>query len=125
MAALDLVSIPAQATYVTFDNLRLGRSPQQIVGRLLRFWDARNIKKNGEFMGIVLLFLDEKCSVIHGFIPAARANEYRDVLREGLIFQLSVFEVGRCTNLYRITDHPFVVRFLPDTTIVPLTNVRV
>ena len=38
----------------------LDRTTQFVVGRLLRFWDSRNIKKNCEFMGIMLLFLDEK-----------------------------------------------------------------
>uniref|UniRef100_M4E6X0 Uncharacterized protein n=1 Tax=Brassica campestris TaxID=3711 RepID=M4E6X0_BRACM len=45
-----------------FDGLRLGRSAQFVVGRLLRFWDSKNIKKQGEFMGITLLLLDEKVS---------------------------------------------------------------
>lgn len=60
MAEVDVVAIPSKANYVAFDALRLGRSTQQVVGRLLRFWDARNIKKDGQFMGIVLLLLDEK-----------------------------------------------------------------
>ncbi|CDY70274.1 BnaCnng67540D, partial [Brassica napus] len=60
----------------TFDSLRLGRSAQSVVGRLIRFWDSRNISKNGEFMGITILLLDELDSVIHGFIPANRANHY-------------------------------------------------
>ena len=45
-----------------FDGLRLGRSAQFVVGRLLCFWDSKNIKKQGEFMGITLLLLDEKVS---------------------------------------------------------------
>lgn len=45
MADVDVVAIPAQIDYSTFDDLRLGRSSQDVVGRLLRFWDARNIKK--------------------------------------------------------------------------------
>ncbi|KAL0733518.1 hypothetical protein Bca4012_009728 [Brassica carinata] len=40
--------------------LRLDRSAQFVVARLLSFWDSRNIKKQGEFMGITLLFLDEQ-----------------------------------------------------------------
>ncbi|EOA18266.1 hypothetical protein CARUB_v10006759mg [Capsella rubella] len=123
MAAIDVVAIPATSDYSTFDDLRLGRSSQQVVGRLLRFWDARNILKNGEFMGIVALLLDEKCSVIHCFIPAARASQFRNVLQEGVIFSVAGFEVGRCTNLYKITDHPFVIRFLPSTTIAEVAHV--
>ncbi|XP_048595665.1 uncharacterized protein LOC106354889 [Brassica napus] len=100
-----------------FDGLRLGRSAQFVVGRLLRFWDSKNIKKQGEFMGITLLLLDEKNSVIHGFIPAGRAPHYRPFLRAGSVVRISRFEVARCTNMYKITDHPFVIRFIPQTTI--------
>ncbi|KAF3579511.1 hypothetical protein DY000_02028907 [Brassica cretica] len=49
----------AVVPYSTFNSLRLGRSTQSIVGRLIRFWDSRNINKNGEFMGITILLLDE------------------------------------------------------------------
>ncbi|KAL0741468.1 hypothetical protein Bca4012_082981 [Brassica carinata] len=101
----------------TFDALRLGRSDQFIVGRLLRFWDSRNVKKQGEFMGITLLLLDEKNSVIHGFITAARSPYYRPFLKAGSIVRVSSFEVAKCTNMYKITDHPFLIRFIPQTTI--------
>ncbi|KAH0943078.1 hypothetical protein HID58_002715 [Brassica napus] len=52
---------PARGPYSTFDTLRLGRSAQTIVARLIRLWDSRNIHKNGEFMGITILLLDEQC----------------------------------------------------------------
>ncbi|CAF1929120.1 unnamed protein product, partial [Brassica oleracea] len=90
---------------------------QFVVARLLRFWDSRNIKKQGEFMGITLLFLDEQNSVIHGFNPAARCGHYRPGLRSGSVVKVSHFEVARCTKMYKITDNPFVIRFLPQTTI--------
>ncbi|CAN6935385.1 unnamed protein product [Brassica oleracea] len=125
MASSDVV-----LGHSTFDALRLGRSAQMIVGRLLRFWDSKNIKKQGEFMGITLLFLGEKNSVIHGFIPAGRAPFYRPSLRAGSVVRVSCFEVARCTNMYKITDHPFVIRFIPQTTIAevienaPVINVE-
>ncbi|KAH0926797.1 LOW QUALITY PROTEIN: hypothetical protein HID58_019053, partial [Brassica napus] len=49
----------AVVPYSTFNSLHLGRSTQSIVGWLIRFWDSRNINKNGEFMGITILLLDE------------------------------------------------------------------
>nr|VDC95869.1 unnamed protein product [Brassica oleracea] len=53
----------------TFESLHLGRSSQSIASGLLCFWDTLNFKKDREFMGITVLFLDEKVnSVIHGFI---------------------------------------------------------
>ncbi|KAH0857935.1 hypothetical protein HID58_086196 [Brassica napus] len=42
-------SAPAVFSPTSFDDLRLGRSAQFFVARLLRFWDSRNIKKQGEF----------------------------------------------------------------------------
>ncbi|KAF3529206.1 hypothetical protein DY000_02037734 [Brassica cretica] len=59
----------AVVDYFTFNSLRLGRAAQSVVGRLIHFWDSRNINKNEEFMGIMIL-LDELDYVIHGFIPA-------------------------------------------------------
>ncbi|KAH0863371.1 hypothetical protein HID58_080582 [Brassica napus] len=46
----------------TFESLRLGRSSQSIASGFLRFWDSLNFKKDREFMGITVLFLDEKGS---------------------------------------------------------------
>ncbi|KAJ4876243.1 hypothetical protein Rs2_41261 [Raphanus sativus] len=43
----------------TFDSLRLRRTAQFVVGHLICFWNSRNINKNGEFMGITILLLDE------------------------------------------------------------------
>ncbi|KAF3610582.1 hypothetical protein DY000_02047405 [Brassica cretica] len=44
----------------TFESLRLGRSSQSIASGFLRFWDSLNFKKDKEFVGITVLFLDEK-----------------------------------------------------------------
>lgn len=38
-----------------FDALRLGRSAQVIVAPLLRFWDSRNIKEQGELPCVSLM----------------------------------------------------------------------
>ncbi|CAN6899691.1 unnamed protein product, partial [Brassica oleracea] len=44
----------------TFESLRLGLSSQSIASDFLRFWDSLNFKKDREFVGIMVLFLDEK-----------------------------------------------------------------
>ncbi|KAG5393755.1 hypothetical protein IGI04_023718 [Brassica rapa subsp. trilocularis] len=44
----------------TFESLRLGQSSQSISTGLLRFWDSLNFKKDTAFMGITVIFLDEK-----------------------------------------------------------------
>ncbi|XP_013624601.1 PREDICTED: uncharacterized protein LOC106330718 [Brassica oleracea var. oleracea] len=118
-AASRNAAVPNLAgAYSTFNTLRLGRSAQTIVARLIRFWDSRNIHKNGEFVGITILLLDEQDSVIHGFIPANRASQFRSYLKTGSIARLDGFEVARVPHMYKITEHQFVIRFIPSTRIV-------
>ncbi|WZZ59097.1 hypothetical protein YC2023_059204 [Brassica napus] len=64
----------------TFESLRLGLSSQSIAYGFLRFWDSMNFKKDREFVGITVLFLDEN-SVIHGFTHVGRANHYMPSLK--------------------------------------------
>ncbi|CAN6935664.1 unnamed protein product [Brassica oleracea] len=107
----------AVVAYSTFNSLRLGRSAQSIVGRLIWFWDTRNVHKNGEFMAIMILLLDEQDSVINGFIPANLASQLRSSLKSGSIVRLNGFEVARIAHMYKITEHQFVIRFIPSTRI--------
>uniref|UniRef100_A0A0D3D3H7 Uncharacterized protein n=1 Tax=Brassica oleracea var. oleracea TaxID=109376 RepID=A0A0D3D3H7_BRAOL len=91
--------------HLTFESLCLGRSSQSIAAGLLRFWVSLNFKKNSEFMGITVFFLDEKVnSVIHGFIPVGRANHYRPSLKAGSVVKVVCFEVA--------TQKSFVLRLL-------------
>ncbi|XP_018463276.2 uncharacterized protein LOC108834437 [Raphanus sativus] len=113
-----VTSAAAAVPYTTFDSLRLGRTAQSLVGRLIRFWDAKDIDKNGELLGITLLLLDENDSVIHGFIPANRVSHYRASLESGSIVRLECFEVARVSHMYKVTEHQFVIRFLPSTRMV-------
>ncbi|KAF3546903.1 hypothetical protein DY000_02005292 [Brassica cretica] len=55
--------------------------------------------------------------VIHGFIPAERANHYMPSLKAGSIVKVDRFEVARCSSMYKITDHPFLIRFISPTII--------
>nr|VDD38633.1 unnamed protein product [Brassica oleracea] len=56
----------AVVAYSTFDSLGLRRTGQYVVGSLICFWNSQNTKKNGEFMGITLLLLDELVVVTLG-----------------------------------------------------------
>uniref|UniRef100_A0A0D3BRA1 Uncharacterized protein n=1 Tax=Brassica oleracea var. oleracea TaxID=109376 RepID=A0A0D3BRA1_BRAOL len=68
---------------------------------LPRFWDSLNFKKDRDFVGITVLFLDEKVnSVIHGFTPVGRANHYIPSLKAGSIVKVDRFEVSRCSSIH-------------------------
>ncbi|KAG5392805.1 hypothetical protein IGI04_022768 [Brassica rapa subsp. trilocularis] len=101
-----------------FESLRLGRSSQSIASGLLRFWDSLNFMKDSEFMGITVLFLNEKVDfVIQGFIPAGRANHYMPSLKAGSIVKVDCFEVTRYSSMHKITDHTFLTHFITATII--------
>ncbi|KAF3582591.1 hypothetical protein DY000_02033655 [Brassica cretica] len=115
----------------TFESLRLGRTSQSIASGFLRLWDSLNFKKDREFVGITVLFLNEKVnSVIHGFTPIRRANHYMSSLKAGSIVKVDHFEVARCSSMYKITDHPFLICFISLTIIdevitgAPETNLQ-
>ncbi|KAF3531265.1 hypothetical protein DY000_02039927 [Brassica cretica] len=102
----------------TLKSLCLGRSSHSIASGFLRFWDSLNFKKDMEFVGITVLFLDEKVnSVIHGFTPVGRANHYMPSMKAGSIVKVDRFEVARCSSMYKITDHPFFIGFISLTII--------
>ncbi|CAN8242671.1 unnamed protein product [Cochlearia groenlandica] len=124
MAAFDIVAVPSTPAYSTFGDLQLGRSSQEIVCRLIRLWTTKNIKKDGEFMGLVMLLLDEKSSVIQAFIPASIANTDSTPLREGAIVHIRNFEVANRTNMYKTTENPLTIRFLPTTTILEVPDIQ-
>ncbi|WZY77398.1 hypothetical protein YC2023_023782 [Brassica napus] len=69
---------------------------------------------------LVRLFAD---FVIHGFIPAGRANHYMSSLKAGSIMKVDRFEVARCSSMYTIIDHPFLIRFISPTIIMKSSRV--
>ncbi|WZZ30678.1 hypothetical protein YC2023_014079 [Brassica napus] len=54
--------------------------------------------------------------VIHGFTPVGRANHYMPSLKVDSIVKVDRFEV-RCSSMYKITDHSFLIRFISLTII--------
>uniref|UniRef100_A0A0D3AR25 DUF223 domain-containing protein n=1 Tax=Brassica oleracea var. oleracea TaxID=109376 RepID=A0A0D3AR25_BRAOL len=96
-------SVPG-VRHSTFESLRLGRSSESIVSNLFASGIPRTSRKTLNFM-------------IHGFIPAGRANHFMPSLKAGSIVKIDRFEVARCSNMYKITDHPFLIRFISPTII--------
>lgn len=49
-------------TKVFFSDLRAGRCSSVVEARLLRFWEAKNVKRDGEVMWMDLLMVDVNVS---------------------------------------------------------------
>ncbi|KAG5379490.1 hypothetical protein IGI04_027332 [Brassica rapa subsp. trilocularis] len=56
-------------------------------------------------------------SVIYGFISARRANHYMPSLKACSIVKVDRFQVARCSSMYKITNHPFLIRIISPTII--------
>uniref|UniRef100_A0A0D3B7P1 peptidylprolyl isomerase n=1 Tax=Brassica oleracea var. oleracea TaxID=109376 RepID=A0A0D3B7P1_BRAOL len=67
--------------------LKYGRcsSTVEVEVRLLRFWEARNIKRGGHFMGVDMLLLDSKAMLIPATINVNRLPTYRGHLKGTVI----------------------------------------
>ncbi|KAF3601078.1 hypothetical protein F2Q69_00038832 [Brassica cretica] len=50
-----------------------------------------------------------------GLFSARRANHYMSSLKAGSIVKIDRFEVVRCSSMYKITDHSFLIRFISPT----------
>ncbi|KAL1219948.1 hypothetical protein V5N11_021726 [Cardamine amara subsp. amara] len=55
---------------VVFDDLKKGFANKEVVVRVIHFWEARNPRKGGLLMGLELLLIDKKSTVIQAFITA-------------------------------------------------------
>ncbi|WZZ41051.1 hypothetical protein YC2023_037310 [Brassica napus] len=58
-SSLHFVKPESRRTSHNLESLRLGLSSQSIASGFLRFWDSLNFKKDREFVGITVFFLDE------------------------------------------------------------------
>ena len=127
------------SSYVLLANLRAGRCSSTAEVRLLRFWEARNVRKDGELMSLDMLLLDEQVNpivfcflflsvrprclivwfildslqsmLIHGSINSSRVDTFRRRLSEGSVYSLSGFDVARANPKFRLSDSPVSIRF--------------
>ncbi|KAG2298545.1 hypothetical protein Bca52824_035017 [Brassica carinata] len=114
-----IASTSSGRSEVTLDKLVLGKKKQDVAGRLLRMWEAKNIL-NGSLISLDFLLLDSKDALIQGSIYHRRIHRFKDLLKEGSIYLLSNFEIVPVYPNYKITDNPFTLRFTDTTRIVEI-----
>ncbi|CAA7060899.1 unnamed protein product [Microthlaspi erraticum] len=79
---------------VSFSDLKAGRNSPSVVARLPRFWEARNVKKCGELMGVEMLLIDGKSTLISATINVARLNTFKHLLSKGALYAIGGFDVA-------------------------------
>ncbi|CAN7102682.1 unnamed protein product [Brassica rapa subsp. narinosa] len=107
---------------VFFSDLKSGRCSSVVEARLLRFWEARNVKRGGELMWMDLLMIDVNSTVMQVTISAGRLPQFREKLLAGTMFSVSGFDVSRCAQNFRLTDSSLMIRFNESTSFQELTE---
>ncbi|KAF8116080.1 hypothetical protein N665_0022s0010 [Sinapis alba] len=100
---------------VFFSDLKSGRCSSAVEARLLRFWEARNVKRGGELMWMDLLMVDANATMMQASIVARMLPQYRDRLTAGTMISIFGFDVSRCAQNFRLTDSSMLIRFNEST----------
>ncbi|KAF8113063.1 hypothetical protein N665_0057s0015 [Sinapis alba] len=89
---------------VLLSDLKSGKCSSVVETRLLRFWEARNIKRGGELMWIDMLMVDVNATIMQATISANRLPKFRERLAAGSMYSISGFDVARCAQNFRILN---------------------
>ncbi|CAN7094816.1 unnamed protein product [Brassica rapa subsp. narinosa] len=84
---------------VFFSDLKSGKCSSVVEARLLRFWEARNVKRGGELTWVDMLLMD--------------VNVKR--LAVGTMYSVSCFDVARCAQNFKLADSSLMIRFNDST----------
>ncbi|CAN7093557.1 unnamed protein product [Brassica rapa subsp. narinosa] len=95
---------------VFFKDLSLGHHEAELRFRLIHFWEAWNpLKKT--LIGMEMLLIDEKGTVIQGFVSPGRIQKYLPDMRRGSVYKLNNFYGSRNKSVFRVADHAVTVSF--------------
>ncbi|KAH0869386.1 hypothetical protein HID58_076408, partial [Brassica napus] len=108
----------------THHFINSGRCSSVVKARLLRFWEAKNVKRVRELMWMDLLMVDVNIpNYVSGDHDAShRLPQFREKLTAGTMFSVSGFDVSRCAQNFRLTDSSLLIRFNESTYFEELTE---
>ncbi|CAN6924667.1 unnamed protein product, partial [Brassica oleracea] len=100
---------------VFFSDLKTGKCSSVVEGRLLRYWEARNVKRGGELMWVDMLLVDVNATMMQATISAHRLPQYQERLTAGAMYSIADFDVARCAQNFRLSDSSLMIRFNEST----------
>ncbi|CAN8288766.1 unnamed protein product [Cochlearia groenlandica] len=106
----------------SFQTLGLGNNSRPIRCRLLRFWSSLSLTGSESHKGITLVFVDEKGSMINGFVPAHESPSFRGLLEDNKVYEVAHVEVIKCPTFQKTTENPYAIRFIKETIVRPVQD---
>ncbi|CAN6847087.1 unnamed protein product [Brassica oleracea] len=107
---------------VFLSDLQAGHSSSTVEVRLLRSWDARNLRRGGERMSVEMLLLDSQATMVPASVNVNCLAAHQTNLEAGTVYSLTGFEVTRCNQDYRLSDSSLLIRFTDSTTFEKITD---
>ncbi|KAH0886813.1 hypothetical protein HID58_062909 [Brassica napus] len=101
---------------VFFSDLKSSKCSSVVEARLLRFWEARNVKRGGELMWVDMLLMDVNSTLMQATINANRLPKFRERLAAGMIYFVSGFDN------FKLADSSLMIRFDDSTEFDVLSN---
>ncbi|CAN6977247.1 unnamed protein product [Brassica rapa subsp. trilocularis] len=110
-----LIPVAMAISRVFFSDLKSGKCSSVVEARLLRFWEARNVKRGGELTWVDMLLMDVNSTLIQATINANRLPKFRERLAVGTMYSVSCFDVARCAQNFKLADSSLMIRFNDST----------
>ncbi|CAF2142332.1 unnamed protein product, partial [Brassica rapa] len=82
------------APKVFFSDLKSGKCSSVVEARLLRSWEAKNVKRDGELMWVDMLLIDVNATMMQVTINANRLSRFRSKLAAGTMYTVSGFDAA-------------------------------
>ncbi|WZZ66512.1 hypothetical protein YC2023_077882 [Brassica napus] len=95
---------------VFFKDVTFGPQEDELRFRLIHFWEARNAFSK-ILMVLEMLLVDEKGTVIQGFIPPSRIDTYLRHMKPGSTYRLTNFFGSKTKKVYRVADPDVTIAF--------------
>ncbi|KAF2615952.1 hypothetical protein F2Q70_00010997 [Brassica cretica] len=93
-----------------FKDVTFGPQEDELRFCLIHFWEARNAFLK-ILMGLEMLLVDEKGTVIQGFIPPSRIDTYLRHMKPGSTYKLTNFFGSKTKKVYRVADPDVTIAF--------------
>ncbi|KAL0724796.1 hypothetical protein Bca4012_039395 [Brassica carinata] len=106
----------------SFSDLKTRKCTSVVEARLLRFWEARNLKRGVELMWMDMLLVDVNATRMQASISASRLPRFHSRLAAGTMFSASGFDVSRSALNFGLSDSPLMIRFTEATSFDELTE---
>ncbi|KAH0867310.1 hypothetical protein HID58_074332 [Brassica napus] len=96
---------------IFLSDLKIGRCSSTVQVRLLRLWEAKNVRRSCKLMGVDMLQLDSHATMMPATLNVNRLGTHRPNLNAGSTYSLTSFDVTRCNQNYRLSDSSMLITF--------------